>query len=155
MKPIDINVARFKEQVCAFLNECETVGRMQNVWNETENGKMEAYYENIFLSLVLRLIAKDGEIREGEIAYLNRCFFDYAVDYTPDRLTTIYRNSADILSDSFVQWLNDGSDLLTWGSMKQDYIELIRLICCIIIQSDDEVTEEEIAEAEGIMANVL
>ncbi len=155
MKPIDINVARFKEQVCAFLNECETVGRKQDVWNETENGKMEAYYENIFLSLVLRLIAKDGEIREGEIAYLNRCFFDYAVDYTPDRLTTIYRNSADVLSDSFVQWLNDGSDLLTYGSMKQDYIELIRLICCIIIQSDDEVTEEEIAEAERIMANVL
>lgn len=154
MKTMDFNVSAFRELFHSFFERCETLSDIKGVWNEEENGKMGAYYENIFLSLILRLIAKDGKIQGEEIDYLNRCFFEYSINYDEETLLMIYKNSSDFLSSSFIQWLIDSSNLLVYEKMKRDYIELVQLICAIIIQSDGEVTKDEIEEAKLIMNSV-
>ena len=155
MSTIDQKVIRFRDVLAHFFSSCEEINDYPNLWDKVQNGQMTAYYENIFLCLVLRLIAKDGKIHNKEIDYLNRCFAELKGSYNARDLELIYLNSKEYLSDySFVEWLKESSKLLYNDMMRQDYAELVKLICLITIQSDGEIERSEIEEAELILSSL-
>ena len=106
-------------------------------------------YQNDLLSVILRLIAADGEVGKREVEYLNRNFGFHS---TVEEVGAIYRDCCENLGDAFLQ--NFKNDLDTLCSINKKlfdaYRELLGLICQIIVESDWVVAEEELCEIEKL-----
>lgn len=118
-------------------------------WNMEEYGEMDAYYDNLLITVILRMCALDGSFSRGETDYLKEVF---NFVFTQEELREIYESMEDLEDDeAFVQSLKKDVDLLwnTDGALCGAFCELVKL-ACEIIKETDGVTSEEIALAERL-----
>ena len=105
--------------------------------------------KNEFPDHTFRLITADGNIGKKEVAYLDQCF---GMKYSQDNLKEIYVNCREALGDAFLSDYQRGLRLMRTlnGRLADAYKEMLLLIIDIIIESDDVIAPEEIAEAKKI-----
>ena len=141
MKNIDRLTESFKFKYEKFLIGCDSVEELGQ-WNKEEFGEMDVFYQNDLLSVILRLIASDGEFSEKEIDYLNK---NFGFDYTVDELVAVYESCKEEIESAFDENFANGITYMRKINLKlaDAYKELLELICDIIIESDDMVSDEE------------
>ncbi len=150
MKNIQNHIESFKIKHELFINGCDSVEEM-GLWDKSELGEMDAFYSNELSSIIIRLIASDGNISEKEVAYLNGTF---GFNYTVDELREVYDNSRDDIGTAFDGSFENGISHMRKINPKlaDAYKELLALICTIIIESDGITAKEELAELERLKA---
>ncbi|MCR4594923.1 MAG: hypothetical protein K5761_07685 [Clostridiales bacterium] len=148
MKRIDALTEEFKSKYERFLIGCDSIEEM-DLWNKEEYGEMDVFYENDLVSVIIKLIASDGEISTKEAEYLNK---NFGFDYTVEELTGVYSNCEDEISKLFDEQFENGVTHMRSinDKLADAYKELVRLICDIIIESDDVISQSEIAEAKKL-----
>lgn len=144
MKRIDMLTEEFKTKYERFLIGCDALEDL-NLWDKEEHGEMDVFYQNDLVSVILRLIAVDGEISKKEAEYLNK---NFGFDYTADELADIYENCEEEISHSFDEQFENGVTYMRSINEKlaDVYKELLGIICDIIVESDEVITPEEIEE---------
>ncbi len=141
MKDLKILTDSFKTKYESFITGCDSV-ELDEVWDKTENGEMDVFYENELISVILSLIIVDGRISDQEVEYLNE---NFGLSYTADELKDVYRNSGEEINNYFENYFKDGYSMLQRFNSKlaAAYKELFELICEIISESDGIVSDEE------------
>lgn len=141
MKNIDKLTEQFKSLYERFLIGCDSIEEI-GLWNKEEHGEMDVFYQNDLVSVILRLIASDGNISEKEVEYLNQ---NFGFGYTADELTDVYENCKEEIECSFDENFANGiSYMRTLNTKLADaYKELLGLICDIIVESDNIVSDDE------------
>ncbi len=140
----------FKTKYERFLIGCDALEDL-NLWDKEEHGEMDVFYQNDLVSVILRLIAVDGEISEKEAEYLNKTF---GFEFSADELADIYESCKEEVSHSFDEQFENGITYMRSINEKlaDAYKELLELICDIIIESDGVIAPEEIEEAKKLKA---
>ena len=148
MSNIDLLSEEFQSKFEKFIIGCDAIEET-NRWDKEEFGEMEAFYMNDLVSVIIRLIAADGEIGDEETAYLNE---NFGFDYTTEELIDVYDSCDEEISHSFDEQFRNGISILRNISdeLADAYKELLDLICDIIIESDGVISPEEIEEAKSL-----
>ena len=148
MKKIDALTEEFKFKYEKFINACDSFEEIDK-WDKDENGEMDIFYENDLISIILRLVAADGEISDKEVEYLNKSF---GFDYTAESLKEAYENCREEIGAPFDEMFKKGVELLRSVSEKLAdlYLELLGIICDIIILSDGFIAQSEIETAKKV-----
>lgn len=138
----------FKFKFEKFLTGCDAIEELEQ-WDKEENGEMDAFYANDLVSIVLRLIAADGNFAEQETEYINNIF---GFDYSTEELKEIYRTCAEGIESIFDSEFQSGFTYLKSINEKlaAAYKELIDLICDIVIASDGVIDGAETQLAQKI-----
>ena len=142
-------VEAFKTKHESFINGCDSV-ELADKWNAEENGEMDAYYSSDLATVMIRLIAIDGEITDSEVEYLNETL-DF--EYTDEELKELYRNSKDDIAEFFDESFENGISLMRGINSKlaDAYKELLKLICQIAIECDGVALAVEQDEVERLI----
>lgn len=150
MKNVEMYIDSFRIKHEAFINGCDSIEEM-GLWDKEEFGEMDAFYSNDLASVIIRLIAADGNISSKEVDYLNATF---ELDYTLDELVEVYDSCKEEIGHAFDEIFENGIKLLRNINTKlaDAYKELLVLICDIIIESDGIISENEIAEVKHLKA---
>ena len=148
MKNIEAYIDNFKMNYESFIIGCDSIEETE-LWNKEELGEMEAFYSNDIVSIIIRLIASDGKIKQKEADYLNITF---GFDYTPEELQEVYDNSSDCLECAFDENFENGITYMRKINTRlaDAYKSLLSLICRIIVEGDGVVAESEIAEIKRL-----
>lgn len=138
----------FKFKFEKFLIGCDSIEEM-GLWSFEENGKMGAFYTADLISIIIRLIAADGNITQKEVDYLNE---NFGFEYTTEELTAIYEDCSEAIDAMFDEGAKNGLTLMRSINEKlaDAYIDLIVTICDIIIESDGVIDAAEIELAKRI-----
>ena len=126
MKRIDMLTEEFKTKYERFLIGCDALEDL-NLWDKEEHGEMDVFYQNDLVSVILRLIAVDGEISDKETEYLNR---NFGFEDTTEELIDIYESCEEEVSHSFDEQFENGITLMRSINEKlaDAYKELLNLI---------------------------
>jgi hypothetical protein len=140
----------FHKKYEQFLAGCDSVEELER-WNTSYYGDMDVFYTNDLVSVIISLIASDGEISQREVAYLNEAF---GFDMTLEALIAVYENSPEAIDNTCNETFASGIDRLETINPKlaEAYRELLSLICDIIMESDGVITEKEVAKAKALKA---
>jgi hypothetical protein len=140
----------FQKKYEQFLAGCDSVEELER-WNTSYYGDMDVFYTNDLVSVIISLIASDGEISQKEAVYLNEAF---GFDMTLEALTAIYENCPEAIDNTCNETFASGIDRLETINPKlaEAYRELLSLICDIIMESDGVITEKEVAKAKALKA---
>ena len=138
----------FKFKFEKFLTGCDSIEEM-GLWNLEENGEMDAYYSADLTSVIIRLIAADGNVTQKEVDYLNDIF---GFEYTVEELAAIYDDCEEAIDSIFEDGAENGLSLMRSINEKlaDAYIDLIVTICDIVIESDGVIDAAEIELAKQI-----
>ena len=148
MKNIEAYTDSFKMKYEAFINGCDSIEEI-DLWDKETLGEMDVFYTNDLTSIIIRLIAVDGNISQKEVDYLNKTF---GFEYNLDELVEVYKNCIDNIDESFDENFENGISYMRKINSKlaDAYKELLYMICDIIINSDDVVSSEEINEVKRL-----
>ncbi len=148
MKNIDKLTEQFKSLYERFLIGCDSIEEIGQ-WNKEELGEMDVFYQNDLVSVILMLIATDGEISDKEVEYLNK---NFGFDYNVDELSDVYEGCKEEIDSYFDENFENGITYMRSINTKlaDAYKELLSLICDIIIESDDVISPEEIDVAKKL-----
>jgi len=140
----------FKLKFEKFLNGCDSIEEM-GLWNLEENGEMDVYYSADMTSIIIRMIAADGEIDQKEAEYLND-FFGFG--YTAEELTSIYNDLGANIDNIFDEEAVNGLNAMRAinDKLAEAYVDLIATACDIIIASDGVIDRAEVELAKRIKA---
>lgn len=140
----------FKLKFEKFIIGCDALEEM-SLWDKETNGEMEAFYAADMVSVIMRLIAVDGNIAENEVKYINDVF---GFSYTVQDLQTIYADCKDAIETVFTDGLANGYTYMKRINEKlaDAYKELVLLICDIVIESDGVIAAAEVEMAEKLKA---
>ena len=143
-------VEDFKAKHEAFINGCDIVEAM-NEWDRDENGEMDAFYSSDLATVMIRLIAIDGNITESEVEYLNETL---EFEYTDEELCELYRNSKEDIAEFFDESFENGISLMRKinPSLADAYKELLKLLCQIAIECDGVTLAIERDEVERLIS---
>lgn len=143
--------AEFTSKYEDFLIGCEAYSG-QGKWNE-EYGNMSAFYQHDLLSVIIRLMAVDEVIHQREVDCLNKSF---GFDYSRKEMVEVYKECCDDVGHSFDKQFKQGVSLIQSidAKLAESYKEILRLICDIMILSDNLITPEEKEEAKSLKALV-
>ena len=141
MKDLHLLTESFKTKYESFITGCDSI-ELDEVWDKTEYGEMDVFYENELLSVILSLIIADGKISDEEVKYLND---NFGFSYTVDELKNVYLNCGEEIENYFESNFQAGYEKIKTinGKLAAAYKELFELICQIISESDGVVSEEE------------
>ena len=141
MKDLHLLTESFKTKYESFITGCDSI-ELDEVWDKTEYGEMDVFYENELLSVILSLIIADGKISDEEVKYLNDNFGFF---YTVGELKNVYLNCGEEIENYFESNFQAGYEKIKTinGKLAAAYKELFELICQIISESDGVVSEEE------------
>lgn len=141
MKDLHLLTESFKTKYDSFITGCDSI-ELDEVWDKTEYGEMDGFYENELLSVILSLIITDGKISDEEVKYLND---NFGFSYTVDELKNVYLNCGEEIENYFESNFKAGYEKIKTinGKLAAAYKELLALICQIISESDGVVSEEE------------
>lgn len=148
MNKLDTLTDAFKARLDSFMIGCDSQEEVSS-WNKEEDGEMDAFYMNEFISTILRLVASDSIINEKEVEYINQ---NFGFDYSKAELQNTYENCREIISESFSDRLIDDFQRLQKlnEKMAEAFKELMILICDVIAESDGCVSDDEKKELEII-----
>lgn len=143
MQGLDKLTEEFKFKYERYLTGCDALEEA-GLWDTEELGQMEAYYQNDLMGVILRLIAADGKISDGETEYLNRAF---GFTCTTQELRDFYAGCEDSFKRDFAEQLEAGYRLMRGKNEKlaEAYRELLDLACTILMVSDGAAGPEETA----------
>ena len=119
-------------------------------WDMEEYGEMDAYYDNLLITVIVRMCASDGNFSRGETDYL-KDVFNFV--FTLEELREIYESMESLEDDdAFVQSLKKDVDMLwsTDGKLCSAFCELVKL-ACEIIKETDGIAPEEVALADRLL----
>lgn len=141
MKDLHLLTESFKTKYESFITGCDSI-ELDEVWDKTEYGEMDVFYENELLSVILSLIIADGKISDEEVKYLND---NFGFSYTVDELKNAYLNCGEEIENYFESNFQAGYEKIKTinGKLAAAYKELFELICQIISESDGVVSEGE------------
>ena len=150
MKDLNALVESFKFKHERFIIGCDAVEEVGG-WNVEQYGEMDVFYSTDLASVILRLIAVDGTITAREVDFLNETF---GFEYTLEELIEVYDNCKEDIDHSFDEAFENGISLMRSISPKlaDAYKELLSLVCDIIICSDGDIADAEVAEAHRLRA---
>ena len=150
MKDLNALVESFKFKHERFIIGCDAVEEV-GAWDKEQYGEMDAFYSTDLCSVILRLVAVDGTITPREVAFLNETF---GFEYTLEELVEVYENCKEDIDHSFDESFENGISLMRSISPKlaDAYKELLSLVCDILICSDGDVADAEVAEAHRLRA---
>ena len=150
MKDLNKLVESFKFKHERFIIGCDAVEEV-GAWDKEQYGEMDAFYSTDLCSVILRLIAVDGTITPREVTFLNETF---GFEYTLEELVEVYENCKEDIDHSFDESFENGISLMRSISPKlaDAYKELLSLVCDIIICSDGDISDAEVAEAHRLRA---
>ncbi len=131
----------FKFQYERFITGCDSIEEMGS-WDKERFGEMDAYYSNDIVSVIIRLIAADGNFSNKEVDYLNDIF---GFDYSEDELKSIYIECKEGIDSIFDDGAENGLTVMKDINVKlaHAYKDLLSLVCDIIIESDGEISKGE------------
>ena len=152
MKNINKLTEQFKSLYERFLIGCDSIEEIGQ-WNKEELGEMDVFYSNDLVSVIIRLIASDGDISDKEVEYLNE---NFGFEYSVDELINVYEECKDEIDCSFDENFANGITYMRTINPKlaNAYKELLGLICDIIIESDDVISNEEIQVINQLKAKL-
>ena len=112
---------------------------------------MDIFYSNDLVSVIIRLIAADGNISAKEVEYLNH---NFGFEYTVEELADVYVSCKEEIGHSFDEQFENGISYMRSvnGKLADAYKELLELICNIIVESDDVIDKAETEEAQRLKA---
>ena len=150
MKNIENYAESFKIKYERFINGCDSIEEIE-LWDKETLGEMDVFYANDLTSVIIRLIAVDGNISQKEVDDLNKTF---GFEYSLPELTEVYENCIDNIDHSFDENFENGITYMRKinGKLADAYKELLALVCEIIINSDNVVSQEEVDEVKRLMA---
>lgn len=150
MNDLEMYIKSFQMKYEAFLTGCDALEELGE-WDVENLGEMEAFYANDMVSIIIRLIAIDGQITDSEVEYLNHTF---GFDYTEGELAEVYENCQEDLANAFDENFENGISLMRKvnGKLADAYKELLALICRIVIESDRKISPAELAEVKRLQA---
>lgn len=148
MKKIDDLTKSFCEKHDEFICRCDAIEEA-GLWDKSEYGEMDAFYSNDLSSVIIRLIAADGNVTYREVEYFNKTF---KLDYGHEELIDVYKNCATLIDCSFDESFKNGISIMRGidSSLADIYKEILILVCDIIIESDGFIRESEILEAKRL-----
>jgi len=148
MKNIEAYTDSFKMKYEAFINGCDSIEEI-DLWDKEALGEMDVFYTNDLTSIIIRLIAVDGNISQKEVDYLNKTF---GFEYNLNELVEVYENCIDNIDESFDENFENGISYMRKinGKLADAYKELLYMICDIIINSDDVISSAEIDEVKRL-----
>ncbi len=148
MEKLDILTKCFCEKHEEFICRCDAIEE-SDLWNKSEYGEMDAFYSNDLASVIIRLVAADGNVTYREVEYFNKTF---RLDYGLEELIDAHKNCAELIDCSFDEGFKNGISLMRGidPSLADIYKELLILVCDIIIESDGFVRESEMLEAKRL-----
>ena len=143
-------IEMFKMKYEAFLLGCDAIEEMGQ-WDKDSLGEMDVFYFNDLTSVIIRLIASDGNLAQKEVDYLNETF---GFEYTLKELTYVYDSCKDDIGQAFDENFENGITYMRKINTKlaDTYKELLALMCEIIIESDGIVKEAETEEIRRLKA---
>ncbi len=132
----------FKLKYEQFLHACDAA-EAEGLWNTEEYGQMEGYYFNILMGVILHVINADGNVAARETALLNESF---GFEYTQEEVIDLYYTVGENIEGNYLDNARIGLTLLEGMNpeLKEDYLELLNLICGIAAASDEGVNEAEL-----------
>ncbi len=150
MTTVEKYIDSFNTKFESFLTGCDSVEEM-GLWDRETLGEMDAFYVNDLLSVIIRLIASDGNISAKEVQYLNETF---GFAYTQEELVAVYNSCQEDIGHAFDESFQNGISYMRKinGKLADAYKELLALSCRIIVEGDGVVAPEEIAEIRCLMA---
>ena len=139
----------FKANYDQFMMSCDAIEE-EGKWPLDELGEMNAYFMNDFACVIIKLVAADGKIDEEELAFLNDAL---GFEYKAEELEELYKNDGDRIDAYFETELDDSLAVIRGinEKMAESYKNLLVLVGNIVIQSDNNVTEEEKAAAQKLI----
>lgn len=139
----------FKANYDQFMMSCDAIEE-EGKWPLDEMGEMNAYFMNDFACVIIKLVAADGKIDEEELAFLNDAL---GFEYKAEELEELYKNDGDRIDAYFETELDDSLAVIRGinEKMAESYKNLLVLVGNIVIQSDNNVTEEEKAAAQKLI----
>ncbi len=142
----------FKFKFEKFLIGCDSIEEM-DLWDLDRFGEMDVYYSNDITSVIIRLIAADGEFSAKEVEFLNDMF---GFQYDEDELREIYEECSEGIESIFDDGVENGFAVMKSINEKlaNTYKELMVLICDIIIAADGEVNNIEIELVKNLKADL-
>ena len=140
----------FKLNYEKFLVACDAV-EQDGLWDTEENGEMEAWFASDVTCVIVRLIASDGVFRQKEVDLLNDAL---GFAYTVEELEAVYDDYSEKIDVLFEEELPASIEQLEElnPELADDYRSMMRLICDVIIEADETVTEREKEDAEHLKA---
>ena len=139
----------FKANYDQFMMSCDAIEE-EGKWPLDELGEMNAYFMNDFACVIIKLVAADGKIDEEELAFLNDAL---GFEYKAEELEEFYKNDGDRIDAYFETELDDSLAVIRGinEKMAESYKNLLVMVGNIVIQSDNNVTEEEKAAAQKLI----
>ena len=139
----------FKANYDQFMMSCDAIEE-EGKWPLDELGEMNAYFMNDFACVIIKLVAADGKIDEEELAFLNDAL---GFEYKAEELEELYKNDGDRIDAYFETELDDSLAVIRGinEKMAESYKNLLVMVVNIVIQSDNNVTEEEKAAAQKLI----
>lgn len=139
----------FKANYDQFMMSCDAIEE-EGKWPLDEMGEMNAYFMNDFACVIIKLVAADGKIDEEELAFLNDAL---GFEYKAEELEELYKNDGDRIDAYFETELDDSLAVIRGinEKMAESYKNLLVMVGNIVIQSDNNVTEEEKAAAQKLI----
>lgn len=142
----------FKLKFEKFLTGCDAIEEM-GLWDKESYGEMDVFYTGDLVSVIIRLIAADGNFTIKETTYLNDFFgFQYSVE----ELQEVYEDCGDAITDIFHKGVTNGLTVMKSINEKlaAAYADLLVTACDIIIESDGIIAPSEIETAKKLKALV-
>lgn len=148
MNKLDMLTEGFKTKYDHFITGCDAI-EDTGAWDVEKLGEMDVFYVNDLISIIIRIIAADGNISQKEVEYLNK---NFGFEYTVEELTFAYDECKDEISNSFDESFDNGISYMRKINSKlaDAYKDLLMHICQIIIESDDIITPAETAEVRKL-----
>lgn len=152
MNRLDTLTEQFRFLYEKFLNGCDAVEELGK-WNKDEYGEMDSYYTNDLCTVVIRIIAVDGNVSKSEVKYLND---NFGFSYSVSELTEVYASCRDRIDEYFDTNFADGIAYMRSinAKLSEVYAEMLRLICDIIIESDTVIADKEMKIVNKLKAIV-
>ena len=131
----------FKLNYDKFMIGCDSQEELEG-WNVEEDGEMDAYYSNVLVTVILKLIAADGVFTAKEVKYFNEVF---NLDYSKEELESVYENCKEAIDDEFKEEIEEAIEKLEKVNEKlaDAFKSLLGLVGEIIIASDGEAAASE------------
>ena len=131
----------FAQKYEKFISRCTELNENE-AWDEDEYCEMGLFYESSMTNLILSLLVCDDEIHKKEVLFIERFGIG---SYSVERLQEIYASLKDNIDNYYEKNIIRDIELLKKvdTDLTQDYTDLVRAACDLIISSDEVVTETE------------
>lgn len=134
-----------------FINCFDAIEEM-TLWDKNAYGEMEAFCENILISVLIHFVAVDGKVKPMEVEKLNKAF-GFRLKFA--QIENIYSNMSEEINDCIAD--PDGMlDIIAKANLKiaERFKELLVEACELIVNSDDFVDVRESTELSRFVENL-